>query len=189
MPNPVPPFAHNFTVQYPGLARVISSGCGLENPITGADLPENYKPIPFQAIWDTGATNSVITVAAAQILGLIPIAETLVHGVNSSTRKNVYAISLTLPNNVILPYVRVTECDVLSDGFDVLIGMDIIGSGDLAITNSNGQTVFSFRFPSVSRIDFTNSQNNINVDAPPKQTFSQRFKHQTRGQSKGKGKR
>ena len=45
---------------------------------------------------------------------------------------------------------------------DVLIGMDIIGSGDFAVTNSENKTVMTYRIPSVSRIDFTNSDNNIN---------------------------
>ena len=43
--------------------------------------------------------------------------------------------------------------------FDVLIGMDIIGSGDFAITNHKGKTVFSFRIPSIGRIDFVNPNN------------------------------
>jgi hypothetical protein len=36
----------------------------------------------------------------------------------------------------------------------VLIGMDVIGSGDLAITNHNGKTTFTFRVPPCEEIDF-----------------------------------
>lgn len=32
--------------------------------------------------------------------------------------------------------------------------MDIITRGDFAITNVNGKTTFSFRFPSIGTIDF-----------------------------------
>ncbi len=39
-------------------------------------------------------------------------------------------------------------------GADVLIGMDIIGAGDFAVTNLNGKTTFSYRYPSMERIDF-----------------------------------
>jgi uncharacterized protein YecA (UPF0149 family) len=40
------------------------------------------------------------------------------------------------------------------NGPDVLIGMDIICSGDFAVTNKGGKTVFSYRYPSISPIDF-----------------------------------
>jgi hypothetical protein len=32
--------------------------------------------------------------------------------------------------------------------------MDVIGQGDFAVTNHRNETVFSFRIPSVSVIDF-----------------------------------
>jgi hypothetical protein len=35
-----------------------------------------------------------------------------------------------------------------------LFGMDVIGSGDLAITNHNGKTTFTFRIPPCEEIDF-----------------------------------
>ena len=34
--------------------------------------------------------------------------------------------------------------------------MDIIGHGDFVISNYNGNTMFSFRIPSVQEIDFVN---------------------------------
>jgi len=39
-------------------------------------------------------------------------------------------------------------------GFDILIGMDIINKGDFAISNRNGKTMFSFRYPSMTDFDF-----------------------------------
>ena len=39
-------------------------------------------------------------------------------------------------------------------GADILIGMDIIGVGDFAVTNRDGKTKFSFRLPSRADIDF-----------------------------------
>jgi len=61
-------------------------------------------------------------------------------------------VSIFLPNHVVVPEVTVSECNLL--GSDVLIGMDIIGNGDFAVTNLDGKTVFSFRLPSRERIDF-----------------------------------
>jgi hypothetical protein len=38
----------------------------------------------------------------------------------------------------------------------ILIGMDVISKGDLAITNGNGHTTFSFQTPPTRNIDFGN---------------------------------
>ena len=49
--------------------------------------------------------------------------------------------------------VMVTSME-LNGGFDVLIGMDILGLGDFAVTHQNGNTTFSFCCPSLREIDF-----------------------------------
>ena len=38
---------------------------------------------------------------------------------------------------------------------DVLIGMDVIGAGDFAITNYRHKTTLTFRVPSKEALDFT----------------------------------
>jgi len=60
-----------------------------------------------------------------------------------------------------VPHVRVTEVQLIPDDNvsdneqpQLLIGMDIIGLGDFAVTNTNDKTTFSFRIPSVQEIDF-----------------------------------
>jgi len=55
----------------------------------------------------------------------------------------------------LLFFLRVTEGSIFGDS-DVLIGMDIISLGDFAVTNFQEKTVFTFRIPSVERIDFVN---------------------------------
>ena len=37
---------------------------------------------------------------------------------------------------------------------DVLIGMDVIGTGDFAVTHADGRTCMSFQMPSRRRIHF-----------------------------------
>ena len=50
--------------------------------------------------------------------------------------------------------------------------MDIISMGDFAISNKDGKTVFSFRVPSLERIDFTGKNikllNNKSLSLPSK---------------------
>lgn len=44
--------------------------------------------------------------------------------------------------------------DILGEIVDILIDMDIIPKGAFAITNYNGKTVFTFRYPSLECINF-----------------------------------
>lgn len=147
---------HNFTIEYNSKVRVIETEVIIGHPdrLTYEINPKGK----YNAIWDTGAESSVITKRVAQDLGLFPVSKIQVHGVTGSSMADVYLVSILLPNNVVVSPIRVTECAVLSGNFDVLIGMDIIGSGDFSVTNSENKTVMSYRFPSVSRIDFTSPE-------------------------------
>jgi hypothetical protein len=64
-------------------------------------------------------------------------------------------VNLYLPNQVRVLKVLVAEG--IPGGADMLIGMDIIGLGDFAVSNYNNKTVFSFRMPSMDTIDFCKS--------------------------------
>jgi hypothetical protein len=112
----------------------------------------------FQAIWDTGATNSVITQRVVDALALKPIGMTQVQGVHSNELSETYFVGIGLPNNVTRPHLTVTK-GKLSVGSDVLVGMDIIAFGDFAVTNRGGLTVFSFCLPSHRDIDFVKEHN------------------------------
>nr|ABZ06474.1 hypothetical protein ALOHA_HF4000010I05ctg1g38 [uncultured marine microorganism HF4000_010I05] len=61
-------------------------------------------------------------------------------------------VNIILPNSLGVRSVRVTKGDMA--GVDLLIGMDVIGKGDFAVTNLNEITKLSFRFPSAAHIDF-----------------------------------
>jgi len=75
-----------------------------------------------------------------------------VQGATGSSDCETFLVSIFLPNTVVFPSIRVTK-GVLT-GCDVLIGMDIINQGDFAITQSDGKTTFSYRYPSIEQIDF-----------------------------------
>lgn len=108
------------------------------------------------AIWDTGATNCVITKSMAQKLGLVSVSKTIVNGVHGSREVNVYFVKIVLNNENITLTTRVTECEELSSSHDtgMLIGMDLIQKGDFCISNFKGDTVMTFRVPSLECIDF-----------------------------------
>lgn len=85
-------------------------------------------------------------------------------------QNNTYLVNIALPSGVMVPQVRVTEVQLIPDDnvladkqSQLLIGMDIIGLGDFAVTNANGKTTFSFRIPSVEEIDFIPDAQEKNV--------------------------
>ena len=100
----------------------------------------------YDAVWDTGATNTAITHKVYNELNLKPIDSSKVRGVNSGIHTvDIVLIDITLVNKVNITNVRAGVCDI--GGCDMLIGMDIIKFGDLAISNKNNKTIFSFVIP------------------------------------------
>ena len=122
-------------------------------------------------IWDTGATNTIITRKVVQELNLQPSGRETVQAVGAGDQihefeANTYLINVYLPNNVTIIAIRASEGSV--GGGDLLLGMDIISSGDFAITNYNGQTWWTFRVPSNEPIDFVKDIQNYNKTYGPK---------------------
>lgn len=114
-----------------------------------------------QAIWDTGATNTVISKKLASKLGLVPTGKTTCNAVNQCYEADTFIVDIGLPNGLMIAAVQVTAAENLVD-YDLLIGMDIITVGDMSITNANGVTWFSFRFPpDPIRIDYVERSDEI----------------------------
>lgn len=117
-----------------------------------------------RAIWDTGATNSVVTKQLAQDIGLIPTGKVQVTNTTTVELRNSYLLNVFLPSKVLIQYLKITECeDVLGSGdADMLIGMDVISMGDLAVTYENDNTVMSFIMPPINTIDYVHTANEAN---------------------------
>lgn len=148
-----------FTASYQGRSNVL-----ITDVIVGQAFDHQKMSDPpgvkrkYRAVWDTGATNSVITERVAQECGLKPISLANIETANGTRQCNVYLASILLPNTVGISSLTVTEATLNGD-IEVLIGMDVIGSGDFAVTCSNGNTIFSFRYPSTDTIDFVKESN------------------------------
>ncbi len=139
---------------YRPLKRVdtLFTGCAVSKAYMPGTDPRSVETKPFQALWDTGATHSVIDSSVAKALNLTPIGYTKTYHANGEAIVAQYLVNIILPNGIIVHTLPVTE-GILND-FGVLIGMDIITLGDFAITNKNGQTLFSFQIPSTHEYDF-----------------------------------
>lgn len=161
-------FYHAFKVVHNGRARALITDCTIALP-AGLCQDPGKKFLPFKALWDTGATNSVITKKIVDSVGLSPTGIATTHGVHGSSEVNKYIVDIGLPNRVCIQDVTVTQ-GALLNGYDVLIGMDIIMMGDFAISNPDGKTVFSFCIPSHKNpIDLLEKSDKINpkVRVPP----------------------
>jgi predicted aspartyl protease len=137
----------SYTVTYNGLARSLH---------TSVDVISAIKPetkIQIDALWDTGAYCSLIRPEVAAKLKLKPISKTLISTpTDKDVPSNIYLINIFLPNGTRIFDVCVLEGIPID--CDMLIGMDVISLSDFAITNLNGRTMFSFRIPSMTKIDF-----------------------------------
>ena len=138
-----------------GIARTLISNVHVSETYNTANRPENLIIKKYTAIWDTGATHSVITKKVVMECKLWPSGMTRVSHAGGESTSNTYFVNIYLPNRVEVCGVRVTE-GVLIGSVDVLVGMDIISKGDFAVTNKDKITAFSFRIPSMQRIDFAN---------------------------------
>ena len=145
-----------FSIQYKGIARELISESEIVNPL-------NNQRNKYKAIWDTGATNTVITPKVLKELSLTIVDIATIVGVNSEPEHAQVALfNLLLPNGVSIKGVRGSVCTIGGDS-DILIGMDIIKFGDFAISNGGGQTLFSFAIPSFeNKTDLLEKANNTN---------------------------
>lgn len=141
-----------FTSRNELLTAELMTPCGigaanaLSSPATTKDIKQ------FKALWDTGATASVISTDVVNELGLSPISQCRTYHAQGESIVNVYLIDMVLPNHLLIRNVQVTEGRL--NGFGVLMGMDIINLGDFALTHRDNKTVFSFQIPSTHEYDF-----------------------------------
>ncbi len=108
----------------------------------------------MRSLWDTGASVSLISVRVAKALGLTTVGKSVVSGYNEGVDfKETFLVHFGLPTGDIVTNIMAMGFE--SDEYDVVIGMDVICNGDLAITNKDDKTTFSFRIPAEQEIDFS----------------------------------
>ncbi len=141
-----------FTLKAQKRLKVLRTEVKISSPISKkVDQSPAFRL--YWAIWDTGATGSVITKRIADECGLKPYSMVQCHTASGKMNTSVYFVNMILPNDMEINYIPVTE-GLLCQDIDVLIGMDIISHSDFAVTNKDGKTMFSFMMPSHEHIDF-----------------------------------
>jgi len=122
----------SFTSKSQGLRNTLYSQVLISNAINSTSEnanPTEHNANRYNAIWDTGATGTVITQKVVDDCALSPTGVVEVQTAAGKTKVNSYLAHVWLPNKI-----------VVSDVF--------------AVTNKDEKTVFSFRIPSVEHIDF-----------------------------------
>jgi len=143
----------SFTVKYDGQVNTLLTNCDVSKHFIPDLKNENHPQIEnFIGLWDTGATNSVISKNVVDKLGLVPISIGNMSHAGGDSTTNIYIVNIILPNNVGIHSLRVAEGNISCA--DVLIGMDIISQGDFTICLQKGKTVFSFQIPSTHNFNF-----------------------------------
>lgn len=145
----------SFTLKLDNIAQELLTPVGICDAVC-TDIINTSDPrvLKMRALWDTGATNCVITPSCAKRLGVKPVGVVQTRHAGGESMANVYLVNIILPNNIYIPGVKVTECSEQAGSFDVIIGMNVITAGDFVITNIDKKTTFSFRVPSKQTIDF-----------------------------------
>lgn len=158
-----------------GLLGMLITPCSVCQGFDPDAVPKDQHPAfqSFQAIWDTGATGSVITQDVVDACNLQPTGMKQVHGVHGVQLAEEFLVNIGLPNGVAFSNMTVIKGQ-LSPNVHALIGMDIITSGDFSITNFQGKTVMSYRIPSLGKVDFVKGQS-----YSPNPWMSAQFQHGT----------
>lgn len=140
--------ATSFTRLFDSVVRQIVVECSVSLPEC-QDAYVDYR----KALWDTGANITCISNRLADILHLNALDEVLISFANNDVFKaNTYYVQLKM-GRFVLPFIKVLGLP-MDESKDIIIGMDVISKGDLAVTNYEGKTVLSFREPSSGRIIF-----------------------------------
>lgn len=144
-----------FTINYGRIVESVVTECIVSN----VDVEGSYKQDDEErclAIWDSGATSSIITRKIINRLKLQPVGVCQVVGIHGTEYEYTYYVDLMIPGKMTFKTLEVTEGDL--EDVDVLIGMDVISQGDFCISNGNNETVVAFRSPAGEPIKFDSNK-------------------------------
>ena len=140
-----------FTIRLPGNAEEITTDVTIYESL-GKQPTFKERCASYKAVWDTGATGSVISKKVVKELQLQPVGRTRVIQVKDEDHSDLHQVHILLPNHLIFPNIQATVGDDF--GCDLLIGMDIIRQGNFSISFDLLNMVFSFCVPPMIPIDF-----------------------------------
>lgn len=140
-----------FTQRSSDIMEAIITECKICPPVDFANGEMPSKVYTSQnAMWDTGATNTLISPKIVKALGLKPFGKSGISSANGIVETNTYLVHVGIPSGSVVTNILALEDE--NDDYEVVIGMDIISRGDFAFSNHEGHSTFSFRIPSQEEI-------------------------------------
>lgn len=109
--------------------------------------------IKVNAIWDTGSTNSCISISLANQLRLQPVRNGELKSSGGSMDTSFYKITFSLIPELTFKN-EVMSFNNCNQNIDFLIGMDIISKGEFNLATNNGYTLLTFKYPVTTEIEF-----------------------------------
>ena len=109
------------------------------------------QSVDCEATWDTGAEDSIISQDVAKRLKLPVFSKAEMYHAEGKSTTNTHYVYIGLTSDIVIGPILVMEGNF--DGNVILLGMDIIGSGDLLITNNDEHTEMAFAIPSSLKVE------------------------------------
>lgn len=147
------------TVKFDTIEKQLISSVCIVNPRTG-------EFAWCDALWDTGCVVSAISGKLADRLMLEECACGVLSSMTGDAETRILRAGIVLSSTLCIAPINCVTFD-RGQGFDAIIGMDIISRGDFSITNAGGETVLSLRIPpGEEHIDFS-----VDSKPPKKKRF------------------
>jgi hypothetical protein len=128
----------NLEIKHFGYAKKIRSRATIVAP--------DGKSKVVNAMWDTGASFSLITESVALELQLEETSVMRVRHVAGVVAASAFTASVQLQGGMSLDEHRLVSMPNIHS-FDMIIGMDIIVLGNFSLLCKNGNTLFCFQYP------------------------------------------
>ncbi|MDR1598786.1 MAG: hypothetical protein LBS11_02765 [Oscillospiraceae bacterium] len=145
---------HSFTIRY-GSGKTYSLISAVTVlPLSDSNPADEERIVHCNAIWDAGASITCVSQRVARKLSLELFPEMNARAGSGLCLCPPCIIGLILSNGIRLDGVAALATNLNENDFDVIIGLDVISKGDFAVISSGGETIFSYRYPSMQVIDF-----------------------------------
>lgn len=96
----------------------------------------------LMGFWDTGSSNSAISIKVAKEMGLsICKSNNRVTSITGNKYFNSYNINVYLNNQMCFENIEALGTDMKGVDYEFVIGMDIIQQGNLIVKNNRGTTI------------------------------------------------
>lgn len=120
--------------------------------ILTAEYPTPTSQNCFEAVWDTGATNTCISPHLANTMKLKGVGETSIEGFTGFSNSLLFKSDLLLPNNIV--FRDHLFCGTGLGSVDMLLGMDVISKCNSYIKLKENGIKFSFEIPIIKNNEY-----------------------------------